>query len=156
MKLGTPFDSSYKAFDEVTLQKLWIGAAQSVSEELLLLSPDIRVIQDELMRALRVYVKGYVWADPPTQVTVSYPSDWWEAFKDRWFPKWYLNRWPARLTVKVLEGRHIYPKLKTEVPEHSPHLRLCVLDHTPPRFENPITVRDLVSEIKKAIKRGTK
>lgn len=24
------------------------------------------------------------------------PADWWQAFKERWFPKWALKRWPVR------------------------------------------------------------
>ena len=26
---------------------------------------------------------------------VSFPADWWEAFKERWFPSWALARWPV-------------------------------------------------------------
>lgn len=28
------------------------------------------------------------------------PADWWEAFKDRWFPKWALKRWPVEWEVR--------------------------------------------------------
>jgi hypothetical protein len=34
-------------------------------------------------------------AVPPVQ----YPKDWWEAFKERWFPKWLLKRYPVRYRV---------------------------------------------------------
>lgn len=28
-----------------------------------------------------------------------YPKDWWQAFKERWFPKWALRRWPVEMEV---------------------------------------------------------
>lgn len=27
----------------------------------------------------------------------SYPADWWQATKERWFPRWLLRRYPVRL-----------------------------------------------------------
>jgi hypothetical protein len=29
---------------------------------------------------------------------ISYPRDWWNHTKKRWFPKWALSRWPVELT----------------------------------------------------------
>ncbi len=29
-----------------------------------------------------------------------YPADWWQAFKDRWFPEWALKRWPIEWEVR--------------------------------------------------------
>lgn len=28
---------------------------------------------------------------------VEYPADWWEAFKDRWFPSWLKRRYPVKM-----------------------------------------------------------
>lgn len=42
--------------------------------------------------------------------TVSFPCDWWQHFKQRWFPAWALVRWPVRLgtvsfhAVRVFDG----------------------------------------------------
>lgn len=27
---------------------------------------------------------------------IEVPADWWEHFKERWFPQWALKRWPVR------------------------------------------------------------
>jgi len=48
----------------------------------------------------------------------SYPLDWWQAFKARWFPAWALKRWPAKMKHvgggrKELEFRAIFPELDT-------------------------------------------
>lgn len=36
---------------------------------------------------------------------VAYPINWWEAFKDRWFPKWLKRRYPVR--QKRIEWRAV-------------------------------------------------
>jgi hypothetical protein len=36
---------------------------------------------------------------------VRYPADWWEAVKDRWFPRWAKRRWPVRW-AKVAQKRY--------------------------------------------------
>jgi len=36
------------------------------------------------------------------RMTVSYPADWVEAVKDRWFPKWLKRRFPVRMTLHTI------------------------------------------------------
>jgi hypothetical protein len=48
---------------------------------------------------------------------VSYPATWWQAFKQRFFPSWALNRWPVQLTtVKrdpvTVEAEALFPELE--------------------------------------------
>jgi hypothetical protein len=31
--------------------------------------------------------------------SVECPSDWWQHFKQRWFPSWALRKWPVKMTV---------------------------------------------------------
>ena len=30
-----------------------------------------------------------------------FPRDWWEAFKERWFPEWARKRWPVVYEMKI-------------------------------------------------------
>ena len=46
--------------------------------------------------------------------TVVYPETWWDAFKDRWFPVWALNRWPA--TFRTYTAKALFPKLYEKIP----------------------------------------
>lgn len=41
-----------------------------------------------------------------------YPSTWWDAFKERWYPKWLLKRFPVE--YDWIWARHTYPEV--EVP----------------------------------------
>ncbi|HEY3499508.1 MAG TPA: hypothetical protein VGK73_32685 [Polyangiaceae bacterium] len=54
---------------------------------------------------------------PMVLPSYSYPLDWWQAFKGRWFPQWALKRWPVRnKTVggeeKTIEVYAIFPELQ--------------------------------------------
>lgn len=44
--------------------------------------------------------------------TVTYPADWWQHFKQRWFPRWALNRWPVRLAEVTVHASELFPELK--------------------------------------------
>ena len=41
-----------------------------------------------------------------------YPEDWWQAIKERWFPKWLLRRYPVKYAQ--VWAYHKFPEL--EVP----------------------------------------
>jgi hypothetical protein len=56
-------------------------------------------------------VKGFVWGENLQSETIQAPRDWWEHFKERWFPAWALRRWPVQYTGKTLTARALYPLL---------------------------------------------
>ena len=39
-----------------------------------------------------------------------YPSDWWQAFKERWLPKWILKICPVRYSEII--AKHMFPFLQ--------------------------------------------
>ena len=38
-----------------------------------------------------------------------FPSDWWQTFKERWFPQWLLHHYPVK--KKQVWAIHKYPEL---------------------------------------------
>lgn len=70
----------------------------------------------ELYDTMMISLHGYIWAEvlEAVEEEISYPSDWWQAFKQRWFPKALLRRWPVRMRVVhvKLERLATYPKFK--------------------------------------------
>lgn len=46
---------------------------------------------------------------PP--VVVSWPADWWQHFKLRWAPRWFLGRWPVQYESRTLTPRAVFPDL---------------------------------------------
>lgn len=63
---------------------------------------------------IELYIRGYVWAENESlkHQEVKYPFDWWEAFKERWFPRFLLKRYPVKYKKVILDVKKIYPKLK--------------------------------------------
>jgi len=42
---------------------------------------------------------------------VEYPKDWWQAFKDRWFPLWAKKRWPVIMHKFIVDFKVAYMDL---------------------------------------------
>lgn len=68
-------------------------------------------------------IEGYVYSqDAGKKVEFKYPSNWKESFKERWFPKWLLSKYPVVYTVKTFEVKATYPDLNIQ--GNAPVLRL--------------------------------
>lgn len=65
------------------------------------------LVEDVLGQQL-VQVRGRLFYE--NLETIEYPRDWWEALKERWFPRWAKKRWPVR--VKHYEINAYYPTLQ--------------------------------------------
>lgn len=68
-------------------------------------------IYDHLVFRLHVYVFG----EDLGIKEISYPANWWEAFKDRWFPDWLKHRFPVRFQTERWCAKSLYPHLKRPV-----------------------------------------
>jgi len=58
------------------------------------------------------------------RVECRWPADWWQAFKQRWFPRWALKHWPVQEEVRQLVARELYPKVK--LPDTEPMIALRI------------------------------
>ena len=58
----------------------------------------ISIVADEMGRHIEANLEAFMLGkiDPEVMATVEVPADWWQALKERWFPRWALRRWPAR------------------------------------------------------------
>lgn len=45
-------------------------------------------------------------------VTISYPADWWQAFKGRWFPRLSARWFPVRYASETFNPAIYYPQIK--------------------------------------------
>lgn len=70
--------------------------------------------RNELVIRLRQDIMGRI-AD---EIGAEYPSDWWQAAKERWFPRWAKKRWPVRKTTIKLTARELYPRVAMPEQEH--------------------------------------
>jgi hypothetical protein len=108
--------------ETVELKALEIGLQQMLSSELL--GTNVKIVQDILYNGVRVAIRGFVWAENESvrRQEVKYPRDWWQAFKERWFPKWLLEKYPVDYHIVVLDVTAIYPDFKQAVPEFTSRL----------------------------------
>ncbi len=97
---------------QVNLEKMQFAFIQEFSKYLfdLELKEDLwrGFAEDRFMVSLR----GYVWGESMGIYSIQYPRDWWEAFKDRWFPFWLRRKLPIRYTIIRLDARLIYPNFR--------------------------------------------
>lgn len=67
---------------------------------------------NEEVETLCVRLMTRVYSERIGNVAVSCPTDWWQHFKQRWFPGWALKRWPVVLDVQRFDVRAMFPGFK--------------------------------------------
>ena len=45
------------------------------------------------------------------KIEIKYPLNWYEAFKERWFPKWYHKKYPIKYKQIVIIPEVLYPQI---------------------------------------------
>ncbi|HEY9661964.1 MAG TPA: hypothetical protein V6C65_26205 [Allocoleopsis sp.] len=43
------------------------------------------------------------------EFSCTYPANWKEAFKERWFPSWLLKKYPVQYTYQRFERKVVFP-----------------------------------------------
>lgn len=71
----------------------------------------------DMLEVLEVSVRGYLFGEDIKEIEVEYPADWWESFKDRWFPKWWLKKHPITKETVKLEAKLLYTEFKPLIPK---------------------------------------
>lgn len=72
-----------------------------------------KVDVEQIAEIITVAVRGFQYGQKALK-TFRYPRDWWQAFRERWFPRWWLRRWPVAYTVVDVDA--IYPDLEKHMP----------------------------------------
>jgi hypothetical protein len=112
--------------EQVVLEKVRLRFQQSISLQDLYLRQDqlyLDTYLDHMVMNLVVRLEATLTGRRGKTLTderleyAEWPADWWAALKARWFPAWWLRRWPAR--VKVFE---VLRRTDTTVYRVCPHL----------------------------------
>ncbi len=98
---------------EVILQRLQMWTTQAFDIESLrkieIVGPMIQLQMDALAMRFGVSLWG---EEAPKVVDYKWPKDWWEAFKERWAPRWYLKRWPVLYHREQVDLWVCYPEIR--------------------------------------------
>jgi len=114
--------------ETVTLERMKLAAITQISQELVdeyfAIPPkvDISAHDDFMFDGVTMRIIQMVYGRTMEEVKAEYPADWWEAFKERWFPAWAKKRWSVRWVRVRLEAKELYPKLSA--PDYQPQLQL--------------------------------
>lgn len=70
---------------------------------------DVDLRFDIELKNMTIELSTYITTSKPAIVYFhhNYPENWWQAFKDRWYPRWYLHRWPVKL--RMVNLRKVVP-----------------------------------------------
>ena len=75
-------------------------------------------------------IKGFVWGEELEPRTIKYPRDWWQAFKQRWFPEWALKRWPVMNTTLHISAAILYPGIVPSINGRNWHVQIAEIMNT--------------------------
>lgn len=93
-------------YKTVELEKFFFSTNQIV---------DIRIEPKHAIRMLEYQLRVYVLGEKIKSYNkrIDYPADWWEAFKERWMPRWFKRKYPVQYKLfKVdIDIVALYPEL---------------------------------------------
>ena len=104
-------NDSMSESDKVKLEKMRFGLMTRISQEMLVSEVSAEYVANDLL----LKVKGFVWGRKVKVYRFYYPRDWWESFKDRWFPAWFKKRYPVIFIEQKVDVNELYPNLKLGV-----------------------------------------
>ena len=102
-------------YNETRLQKFKLVLLQYLDEKLVDFGEppklDISEQADWMTDEIVLRIKQEIWGREVERQECRWPTDWWQAFKERWFPAWAKKRWPAKYHTCVITARELYPKM---------------------------------------------
>ncbi len=128
-------DVEQQTYTETVLRRVEFGIRRELDRSGMS-QLDFNVVVSDVARGMAVELRAYLWGETLGNISIheEWPRDWWQAFKDRWFPLWALTRWPVRYqTIDVEEVRHgpLCPHLNAP---NDTHVLFCKLSHQDARI----------------------
>lgn len=81
---------------------------------------------DREMNSMVLSLEAKLLGVPSERIVVHacYPCDWWQAFRERWFPQWWLRRWPVKYErIDIDEQKFAAVCPHATAVSHEDHLR---------------------------------
>ena len=101
---------------EVVLERIRFGISKAISEEMAyeLINKQVQVLVDQIAKSIVAEIRWNIFGRKLPEKTIRYPANWWEAFKKRWFPKWYDGK--IKHTTHKITALELYPHFQPSVP----------------------------------------
>lgn len=111
----------------IRLDKIRLGLSFCVSKLALM---DAEVQTEFIDNIIHYQLRGFLWGEKAGRYSFRAPADWWQAVRERWWPRFVLVRWPVKYRDEVIEVTAIYPDLKISMPEEAKALVIQRLEPT--------------------------
>lgn len=95
-------------FHQITLERK--DFCQAEATDLIHFKYDAHVQYD--LKRMVEQLRASIYGQPVQSVEYKHPSDWFQAFKERWYPKWLLKRSPVEYITYKSTDYHMYPDIK--------------------------------------------
>lgn len=105
---------------QFSLKRETYAAQQTVSDRIVSdmgLDLVFDYVQEDLYHIFRVKFRPF--SEHLVFDTVKYPKDWWQAFKERWFPAWLKLRYPIEYNSYKIDLRALYTKVSVPPSQHT-------------------------------------
>lgn len=125
-----------------TAEFLRININGFIPQEELISYPTIKTRVENCIEGLKIEIIAFIAAMPSQRIEIDekWPINWWQAFREQWFPGWWLIRHPIRyrrIHINQQLYSHICPHLQ-ENPK-STHLKFLASSRSPGGIINGIS-----------------
>jgi hypothetical protein len=125
--------SDTNALEQLVCSRVAIAAQERwVRKGLAQLSISPTVVVERRAEDLLLKIEAFALGRHIERISIhhKWPADWWQAFRERWFPKWWLQRHPVRYSRVDVDRQvtFICPHLGVADPEH--HMQFLKRDMT--------------------------
>ncbi len=111
----------------VTLERVKFFAREVVNQRHLAQLVDMEIICKRIGENLVYQLQGCLLGEQARQEICEYPADWFEAFKERWYPRRALVRWPVKRTKYIVNIKAVYPDYRPSLPLNLSHVKFALL-----------------------------
>ena len=105
---------------EVVLERMCANASKVIHQDAfrqwLGCNPRVTAHRPEDMYAVIFTMMDYIWAQNMGHHEFKWPRDWWQAFRERWCPRWWLARHPVLYHHKGFQVHVAYPTFRPPEP----------------------------------------
>jgi len=108
-------------YDKIVLETIQLQIQHLISKHELL-NTSSEVWLDNILNSIVVSLKQYIPKHELKEINHSYPKDWFQAFKERYYPKFILKYYPVEYTTIKLVVKDLYPDIA--LPDNNPHVVL--------------------------------
>lgn len=95
--------------DERLIEILTLMGQDLISQNMWSLGPTPTFVVRQRLEGLAIEIQSRICGEQVGQITLRAPADWWQHFKERWAPRWWLRRWPVRYRTQVADVKAVFP-----------------------------------------------